>query len=120
MSNINPNTIDQNYPIAGQDNDSQGFRNNFSNLKTNFQYAADELTDLQNKVVLKSALAGTTLTNDMGGSLLKSVLTQDVRGTVLNNANAKGITNVDVTAANYNKLPITGPISLTFTNFQQS
>ena len=120
MSNINPNTIDQNYPIAGQDNDSQGFRNNFSNLKTNFQYAADELTDLQNKVVLKSALAGTTLTNDMGGSLLKSVLTQDVRGTVLNNANAQGITNVDVAAANYHKLTITGPTSLTFTNFPQS
>ena len=28
-SNINPNNIDTTYPVAGQDNDSQGFRDNF-------------------------------------------------------------------------------------------
>ena len=28
------NAIDQTYPVAGQDNDSQGFRDNFSNIKT--------------------------------------------------------------------------------------
>ena len=26
--------IDQTFPVAGQDNDSQGFRDNFSNIKT--------------------------------------------------------------------------------------
>ena len=29
-SSINPNNIDGTYPIAGQDNDSQGFRDNFT------------------------------------------------------------------------------------------
>ena len=33
-SNINPNNIDGTYPVAGQDNDSQGFRTNFTNIKT--------------------------------------------------------------------------------------
>ena len=46
-SAINPNDIDGTYPIAGQDNNSQGFRDNFTNTKTNFQYAANEITDLQ-------------------------------------------------------------------------
>ena len=55
-SQINPNDIDGAYPVAGQDNNSQGFRDNFTNTKTNFQYAADEITDLQNNVLLKSAL----------------------------------------------------------------
>ena len=64
-SAINPNNIDGAYPVAGQDNNSQGFRDNFTNTKTNFQYAADEITDLQSKVVLKQALTGTTLDNDM-------------------------------------------------------
>ena len=65
MSSINPNNIDGTYPIAGQDNDSQGFRDNFTNIKNNFTFAYDELTDLQSKAVLKSALNGSTLDNSM-------------------------------------------------------
>jgi len=67
-SNINPNNIDTAYPVAGQDNDSQGFRDNFTNIKTNFEFAAEEINDLESKVLLKSALTGTTLDNDMGGA----------------------------------------------------
>ena len=55
-SSINPNNISVTFPIAGQDNDSQGFRDNFNNIKTNITYAKSEIEDLQNKVVLKSAL----------------------------------------------------------------
>ena len=65
MSSINPNNIDGTYPIAGQDNDSQGFRDNFTNIKNNFTFAYDELTDLQSKAVLKSALNGSTLDNTL-------------------------------------------------------
>jgi hypothetical protein len=72
-SAINPNNIDGQYPVAGQDNNSQGFRDNFTNTKTNFQYAADEITELQNKALLKSALTGTTLNNNMGNALMSNV-----------------------------------------------
>jgi hypothetical protein len=50
-SQVNPNNIDGTYPVAGQDNDSQGFRDNFTNIKTNFQYAEDEINDLENEIV---------------------------------------------------------------------
>jgi hypothetical protein len=74
MSNINPQSIDGTYPIAGQDNNSQGFRDNFTNTVNNFTFAAAELTDLQNSAVLKAALgsAGQTGTpiNDMNYSYL--------------------------------------------------
>lgn len=46
-STINPNNINITYPIAGQDNDTQGFRDNFRNIKTNFNTAKLEITDLQ-------------------------------------------------------------------------
>ena len=36
-SQINFNNIDGTYPIAGQDNSSQGFRDNFTNTKNNFE-----------------------------------------------------------------------------------
>jgi len=82
-SNINPNNIDGAYPVAGQDNNSQGFRDNFTNTSTNFQYAADEITDLQNKAVLKAALTGSTLDNNMNGSLLYNAQLQQMTNTVL-------------------------------------
>lgn len=80
-SNINPNNIDGTYPVAGQDNNSQGFRDNFTNIKTNFQFAEDEITDLQNKVLLKAALTGTTLDNNMNDNLLYAARIQDFSAT---------------------------------------
>lgn len=50
-SSINTGNIDGAYPVAGQDNSSQGFRDNFTNIKTNFGYAKSELEDLQTKAV---------------------------------------------------------------------
>ena len=46
-STINPNNIDITYPIAGQDNDTQGFRDNFRNIKNNLNTARQEITILQ-------------------------------------------------------------------------
>ena len=80
-SSINPNNIDGGYPIAGQDNNSQGFRDNFTETKVNFQYAATEITDLQTKAVLKAALSGTTLDNNMADNLLYAAKIQDFSAT---------------------------------------
>jgi hypothetical protein len=50
-SQINPNNIDITYPIAGQDNDTKGFRDNFSSIRSNFITAKTEITGLQNYFV---------------------------------------------------------------------
>lgn len=47
-SQIAFSTIDETYPVAGQDNNSQGFRDNFSIIKTGLNTASSEITDLQN------------------------------------------------------------------------
>ena len=54
-SNIVPDTIDDAYPVAGQDNDSQGFRDNFNIIKTNFTYAKSEIENLQNDTAKTNA-----------------------------------------------------------------
>ena len=46
-SSIIASTIDDTYPVAGQDNDSQGFRDNFNIIKTNFDAAKTEIEELQ-------------------------------------------------------------------------
>jgi hypothetical protein len=71
-SAINPNNIDGQYPVAGQDNNSQGFRDNFTNTRTNFEFAANEITELQNKAILKTALIGGTLQNNMGNAVISN------------------------------------------------
>lgn len=47
-SSIIATTIDENFPVAGIDNDSQGFRDNFSIIKDNFTFAKSEIEALQN------------------------------------------------------------------------
>jgi len=76
-SSINPLNINGNYPIAGQDNDSQGFRDNFTNIKTNFIKAQAEITDLQSKALLLAPLTGgNPVLNDFNGSLIQNAATQ--------------------------------------------
>ena len=58
MSNINETNIDTGFPVAGIDNDSQGFRDNFTNIRNNFRFARQELEDLVSKVLVKQALNG--------------------------------------------------------------
>jgi hypothetical protein len=116
-SNINPNNIDGAYPVAGQDNNSQGFRDNFTNTATNFQYAADEITDLQNNAVLKSALTGTTLDNDMQGSVLSNAQLQDMSETVVSLGTVSGTTTINYALGSFQTLTTNGAVSLAFTNF---
>jgi len=116
-SNINPNNIDGTYPVAGQDNNSQGFRDNFTNTKTNFQFAADEINDLQAKVVLKAALTGTTLDNDMNGSILSNAQLQDMSLTRVALGTLTGSVGINYVAGNYQTVTTGGNISLAFTNF---
>ena len=116
-SAINPNDIDGTYPIAGQDNNSQGFRDNFTNTKTNFHYAANEITDLQTNVVLKAALTGTVLDNDMGGSPLSNANISDFSAVAAILGTLSGSVTINYVAGHYQTVTTGGSISLAFTNF---
>ena len=116
-SNINPQNIDGAYPVAGQDNDSQGFRDNFTNTRTNFAFAAAEITDLQNKAVLKAALDGTVLNNDMGGSILSNAQLQDMSETRVALGTVSGAQTINYAAGPYYTLTTSGSVSIAFTNF---
>jgi hypothetical protein len=116
-SAINPNDIDGTYPVAGQDNNSQGFRDNFTNTKTNFQYAANEITDLQTNVVLKAALTGTVLDNDMGGSPLSNANISDFSAEAAILGTLTGTVTINYTAGHYQTVTTGASISLAFTNF---
>ncbi len=75
-SQINPNNIDGTYPVAGVDNNTQGFRNNFTGTQNNFIIAAREINDLMNKVVLTASLTygNSAVTNTLNGAPLNGAV----------------------------------------------
>ena len=115
-SSINPNNIDTTYPVAGQDNDSQGFRDNFTNIKSNFQFAETEIDDLQAKGIFKSALTGTTLDNDMAGAVIKNAKLQATRDTRVALGAVTGTAAIDYSAGNWYTVTTSGSITLAFSN----
>jgi hypothetical protein len=115
-SNINANNIDGTYPVAGVDNDSQGFRTNFTNIKNNFAYAKSEISDLQAKALLKSALTGTTLDNNLTGALLSGAEFRDFRETRYDHGTTSGTIILNHTNAHYQQVVTNGTIGLAFSN----
>lgn len=109
---INPNSIDTAYPVAGQDNSTQGFRTNFTNIKQNFQYAEDEINQLQTYAILTNSAS--TNFND---NTLYAVRLQDTAVAKLTNSSASGAIVVNFATAQYYSLVTAGSISLTFTNW---
>ena len=61
-SNIISGTIDGTYPVAGVDNNTQGFRDNFTIIKAGLAVANSEVT------VLQSTTAKLNATNDFNGT----------------------------------------------------
>ena len=68
---INFAAINENFPVAGQDNDTQVFRDNFDTIKTNFSAAKTEIEDLQDNV------ARTDVDSDFNYNVATAVTLQD-------------------------------------------
>lgn len=119
-SQINPNNIDPNYPVAGVPNNTQGFRNNFAGTQNNFTYAAAEITELQSKGVFKSALGNTTLDNNMNDNLIYAVKLNDMSYNYVALTATSGSINIDYSAAPFQQITTSGSISLSFSNWPTS
>ena len=119
-SQINPNNIDGAYPVAGQDNNSQGFRDNFTNIKVNFQYAEDEINDLDANVVLKAALTGQALDNNMNNNTIYAVNLNDVSTSRTLLTATSGSITINYATGQYQAINPSANISLAFSNFPAS
>lgn len=119
-SQINPNNIDGTYPVAGVPNNTQGMRDNFTNTRTNFQYAADEITELQSKAVLKAAITGTTLDNNMNDQEIYAVKLRDTSYAFSALTATAGSITIDYSVALFQQINTSGPFSLNFTNWPTS
>lgn len=116
-SGIITTNIDTAYPVAGQDNDSQGFRDNFTNLKTALDTAKSEISDLESKAVLKSALTGESLSNDGAGAVIEDFEFKDISETRIAKGTTSGSVTFDYEEGPYQTLTTSGSVTLAFSNF---
>lgn len=117
MSAINTNGINVTYPVPGVNNNTQGFRDNFSSIKTNLDTAKTEITDIQNKAIVKSALTGFSVNNDMANTLLSNTLTRGFRASTYNLGNAlvdTVVINVSAADVHYGTVNANSNVTLQF------
>lgn len=117
MSIINPNSINGGFPVFGQDNSTQGFRDNFTNIKNNFVAAKAELEDIQGKVLVKSALLGGVLDNDMDGGTITNAQLKAYTQTFLGLGQQFGDVTINFEAGNFQYLETGNDITLTIENW---
>jgi hypothetical protein len=109
-SQINPNNIDTAYPVAGQDNNTQGFRDNFTFIKNNFSAAATEITALQNT----GAVKGSAAVNDFGGGLIYDARIQDLAASAVNLGSVTGTVTINYAAGHYQQMSTAGSVTIAF------
>ena len=110
---INFAAINENFPVAGQDNDTQVFRDNFDTIKTNFSAAKTEITDLQDNA------ARTDQDNNFLYNIVESVTLQDayLRKKDYGAAIIAGTQDISFKQAMYHVVKFGANTSLSFSEF---
>ena len=110
---INFAAINENFPVAGQDNDTQVFRDNFDTIKTNFSTAKTEITDLQDNAVRTDG------DNDFLYNIVGSVTLNDayLRKKDYGAAIVAGTQDVSFKQAMYHVIKLGADTSLSFSEF---
>jgi hypothetical protein len=114
MSSINTNNIDKNFPQPGKDNDSIGFRNNFSEIADNLDAAKTEITDLENNVVR------TDRDNDLNGQKIKDADLFQITDQVYDLTDVSSDTSIDFTNGSYQTVTVTDDINFTLAGWPAS
>ena len=110
-SNINPANVDGTYPKAGQDNSSQGFRDNFSPIKDNFTEAKSEIEDLQ------SNKASTNANSNFSNYVVSQATFKDTAETVYPHGTTGGAITLNHENGHYQTLTTNASVTLSFSNF---
>lgn len=94
------NLIKKDYPVRGRDNDSQGFRDNFTNITEALRTINQDVTDLGNIAVLSNSTA------TFFGNTVEDANFQNCSTELWDNGSLSGNITVDFTLGSYQKLTV--------------
>lgn len=106
--------IDALYPVAGVDNDSQGFRDNFNIIKTQLGAAATDLGTLDTNTAKLNA------ENDFNGNVIKEANFQANTEEVNNIGNITASQNINWSDAHYQSFQAGADVTITLTGWGAS
>ena len=110
-SNIVPGNVDGTFPKAGQDNSSQGFRDNFSAIKNNFTEAKTEIESLQtNKASLNAS-------SDFADNEVTRAKFKDTSETIYAHGTTGGAITLNHGNGHYQTITTNASVTLSFTNW---
>jgi len=95
------NLINNNFPVRGQDNDSQGFRDNFTNISNALKSINQELD-----YVDQYAVIATNSTNTFYGNTISDVNLSNYSTELYDNGQQSGNIVIDYTLGNYQQLEL--------------
>lgn len=113
-SNINAADINELFPVAGVDNDSQGFRDNFNLIKAGLSTAKTEITDLQTNT------AKLNVTNDFNGNIIQEANLLKTTEEVFTSGTLTGATSISFNNGHYQNIAVGANITLTLTDWPSS
>ena len=124
-SNINSAAINENFPVAGQDNDTQVFRDNFDTIKTSLLTANTEITALQ------AATEGLALDaydeveagvhgSDFNNRIIYNAVLQNSFERKFDGGNITAPLTIDYQNGNYQVYRIGANITVDFLNFPEN
>lgn len=109
--------IDQNYPLSGRDNNSQGFRDNFKNIKQGLRYIDQDISILdENSLILSKEI------NDFQNNTIKRAQFREVSKKVYDETNVIQLNNfiIDYENGHYQKFTIdSGTHNISLINFPE-
>jgi hypothetical protein len=114
---VDPSAINSSFPLAGQNNPSQGFRDNFAAIKNALNRTKVELTELRSLSVLKSALPNTVLENDMSFTPLFRAQLQSHSDKFYNHGTVSTTVVLDFFKGNFQKVTTAGDLTVALSNF---
>ena len=112
-------TVDEDFPVAGVDNDSQGFRDNFAVIKTGLQTASSEITTLQTYSAKLGNDLGTEVVNNFGGNIISNAKTSRIYANAYETI-ANSNTNISWNDGEYQAIEMRGDHKLTFTDWPEA
>lgn len=114
MSNLNYGAIDETYPVAGQDNNSQGFRGNFAAIKASLELAEQSITALEGN------RARTDATNDFLGNAINNATYNRLYGATYTLSNITTPQDVSLNNGPLQYVTFAGNTTITFKNWPVS